>query len=227
MRSSLVDKGRAGRAFGLCIAFFTLFLSISGGATADSFDAAPLASVAAKAPEQRPAPVEACKPAPLIMPPKPAKIPGYAELDPSTGLHVTGTLQEIDALRYRLTVTGKVARRLSLTYDQLRCMRRIEARPSLVCPGYFTDTARWAGVPLKDVIDQANPEKGAKEIRLIGADNYTVSLPLNTAAADGNFLAYEWEGKALPALHGFPLRAVFPQLEGNQWVKWLMRMEVQ
>jgi sulfane dehydrogenase subunit SoxC len=40
------------------------------------------------------------------------------------------------------------------------------------------------------------------------------------------FLAYEWEGKALPALHGFPVRAVFPGLEGNQWVKWLTKIEV-
>jgi DMSO/TMAO reductase YedYZ molybdopterin-dependent catalytic subunit len=41
-----------------------------------------------------------------------------------------------------------------------------------------------------------------------------------------NFLAYEWEGKALPRLHGFPVRAIFPSLEGNQWVKWVVKIEV-
>jgi sulfane dehydrogenase subunit SoxC len=46
------------------------------------------------------------------------------------------------------------------------------------------------------------------------------------AMKPGNFLAYEWEGHALPRLHGFPIRAVLPGLEGNQWVKWIVGIEV-
>jgi DMSO/TMAO reductase YedYZ molybdopterin-dependent catalytic subunit len=42
-----------------------------------------------------------------------------------------------------------------------------------------------------------------------------------------NFLAYELEGKPLPVLHGFPLRAVFPGLEGNKWAKWVVGIEVE
>jgi DMSO/TMAO reductase YedYZ molybdopterin-dependent catalytic subunit len=160
------------------------------------------------------------------MPPTPSKIPGYAQLDPTTGLHVTGTLQEISLGRYGLEVTGLVDHPLRLSYDELRCMPRVTARPTLICPGYFADTASWAGVPLKYVISAAGAKAGAKGVRLIGADNYTVSLSMDRAMADGNFLAYEWEGKAVPRLHGFPLRAVFPGLEGNQWVKWLVRIEV-
>ena len=167
-----------------------------------------------------------CAPAPLIVPPTPAKIPGYAELDPSTGLHVTGTMKEIDVAHYRLEVTGKVSRPLSLTYDELRCMPRVQARPTLVCPGFFTDVATWAGTPLKHIVDLAGPHKDAKEVRLTGADGYSVSRSLADATAPANFLAYEWEGKALPALHGFPVRAVFPGLEGNQWVKWVVKIEV-
>ncbi|HUJ67963.1 MAG TPA: molybdopterin-dependent oxidoreductase [Syntrophorhabdales bacterium] len=167
-----------------------------------------------------------CAPAPLIVPPTPAKLPGYAELDPSTGLHVTGTMKEIDVAHYRLEVTGKVSRSLSLTYDELRCMPRIQARPTLVCPGFFTDVATWAGTPLKHIVDLAGPQKGATEIRLTGADGYSVSRSLADATAPANFLAYEWEGKALPRLHGFPVRAVFPGLEGNQWVKWVVKIEV-
>ena len=30
----------------------------------------------------------------------------------------------------------------------------------------------------------------------------------------------------LPILHGFPVRTVFPALEGNKWVKWLVEIEV-
>ena len=60
----------------------------------------------------------------------------------------------------------------------------------------------------------------------MGADHYATSMSLQAASSGENFLAYEWERKALPALHGFPVRAVFPGLEGNQWVKWLTKIEV-
>ena len=163
---------------------------------------------------------------PLVLPPTPSKIPGYTELDPATGWHVTGTLQEIDLEKYRLEVSGKIDSPLRLGFDELRCMPRVAARPTLVCPGFFSDTASWAGVPLKDVLDLAGVQPGTTGIRLIGADDYSSSLPLSTAMERGNFLAYEWEGKALPRLHGFPVRAILPGLEGNQWVKWLVRIEV-
>ncbi|MGD0662826.1 MAG: molybdopterin-dependent oxidoreductase [Syntrophorhabdales bacterium] len=167
-----------------------------------------------------------CALAPLVVPPTPAKIPGYAELDPSTGLHVTGTMKEIDVTHYRLEVAGKVSRPLSLTFDELRCMPRVQARPTLICPGFFTDVATWAGTPLKYIVDLAGPQEGATGVRLTGADNYSVSRSLSDATAPKNFLAYEWEGKALPRLHGFPVRAIFPGLEGNQWVKWVVKIVV-
>ncbi len=167
-----------------------------------------------------------CTLRPLVVPPTPSKIPGYTELDPTTGLHVTAPLQTVDVERYRLEVTGKVNHPLRLAYDELRCMPRVAARSTLVCPGFFSDTASWAGVSLKYVLEKAGVQAGATGVRLIGADDYSSSLPIGTAKKEGNFLAYEWEGKAVPRLHGFPLRAVFPGLEGNQWVKWLVRIEV-
>jgi DMSO/TMAO reductase YedYZ molybdopterin-dependent catalytic subunit len=167
-----------------------------------------------------------CVLSPLAMPPTPAKIPGYTELDPTTGLHVTGTMKEIDIRQYRLEVVGKVNHPLSLTYDELRCMPRTQARPTLICPGFFSDAATWAGTPLKYIVDVAGPQAGTTGVRLTAADGYSASYALHDATAPGNFLAYEWEGKALPRLHGFPVRAVFPGLEGNQWVKWVVKIEV-
>ena len=163
----------------------------------------------------------------LAMPPMPAKIPGYTELDPTTGLHVTGTVRQIEITGYRLMVAGAVDNPLSLRYDDLRCMPRTEARLKLVCPGFFEDTATWAGTPLRFVLRSAKVRPDAREVHLISADDYSVVVPLKEALSEGNFLAYEWEGKALPALHGFPLRAIFPGSEGNRWVKWLIKIEVR
>jgi DMSO/TMAO reductase YedYZ molybdopterin-dependent catalytic subunit len=147
-------------------------------------------------------------------------------LDPATGLHVTGTAVEIDLDEWRLRVTGNVDNPLSLTYDQLRCTRKIEAYCTLVCPGFFQDEATWAGAPLADVLDLAQVQSRAGGLRLIGADGYTTFVSLEEARAKDAFLAYEWEGEPLPILHGFPLRAVFPELNGNRWAKWLIEIEV-
>jgi hypothetical protein len=45
---------------------------------------------------------------PVIQPTWPQWIPGYTELDPDTGLHMTGTPQRIELAAYRLKITGKV-----------------------------------------------------------------------------------------------------------------------
>ena len=55
-----------------------------------------------------PAALGTCQPPPLVVPTPPLTYPGYTELDPSTGLHMTGSVQRIDVNRYRLQVTGKV-----------------------------------------------------------------------------------------------------------------------
>jgi DMSO/TMAO reductase YedYZ molybdopterin-dependent catalytic subunit len=139
---------------------------------------------------------------------------------------MTGRVQEIDLQRYRLEVTGKVDHPLSLTYDDLRCMPRIETRSTLVCPGFFEDVATWSGASLEYVLELAGVQAGATGIQLTSADGYSTSLPVETAHSGDSFLAYEWEGQPLPILHGFPVRAVFPNLDGNKWVKWLVKIEV-
>lgn len=168
-----------------------------------------------------------CTVPPIVVPTLPDKIPGYTQLDPDTQLHVTGTAQVIELESYTLEITGKVEHALALTYDNLRCMPRIEARPTLVCPGFFQDTATWAGVSLKYILELAGVKDEATGIRLVSADGYSTRVPMEAALSDNNFLAYEWEGEPIPILHGFPVRAIFPELQGNKWVKWLVTIEVQ
>jgi len=163
---------------------------------------------------------------PVVAPTLPAVIPGYTDLDPVTGLHMTGKYQQIDLSTYRLKIMGKVEHLLSLSYDDLRCMPKIESRPTLVCPGFFTDVAAWAGVPLKSILEQAVVLPDATDVRLNSADGYSATITLREALSEENYLAYEWEGEPLPILHGFPVRAVFPHLQGNTWVKWLISIEL-
>lgn len=219
-------------SFSLITALFilTLFLVI-GLQTAQSQEKSPLAETtphkdASKTPSgsvtQTP-----CVLSPIVVPTLPEKIPGYTEIDPETKLHVTGKAQVIDLESYHLEVTGKVSQSLKLKYDDLRCMPGIEDRPTLVCPGFFEDTATWAGASLAYVLQLAGVQEGASRIRLVSVDGYTASVLLEEALSEKNFLAYKLENKPIPILHGFPVRAILPELSGNKWVKWLIRIEVE
>lgn len=162
-----------------------------------------------------------------VVAPTPAPDPGYTQLDGSTGLHVTGSMQLLELDTYRLRVTGKVEPLLELTYDEIRCLPKVEDTPTLTCPGFFVDEATWAGTPIAEVLALTTVQDGATTIKVISADGYTTLLPLEKAQDRANFLAYEWEGEPLPRLHGFPLRVVIPDAQGNQWTKWVVEMEVQ
>lgn len=163
----------------------------------------------------------------LVLPPRPEVIPKHTELDPSTGLHMTGTPQFLNVATWRLRVTGKVDHTLVLAYDELRRMPRLASKDPLICRGYFEDYANWAGASLNAVLDRAGLKRNARTLELVSADGYSTEIGLKDARNGTAFLAYEWEGKALPELHGYPLRAVFPGRSGYDWVKWLVEIRVQ
>ena len=199
------------------IVLFAAFLVGCAAATAT----VPAATLPAATPLPTP-----CNPSPIAVPTPPAEVPGYVELDPATGLHVTGTAPDLDFESYRLEVTGKVEQPLSLTYDELRCLPRIETRCILNCPGFFQDEATWAGASLDALLARAGVQDDARQLRLVSADGYATVVFLDQLTPGEDFIAYEWEGEPIPILHGFPVRAVFPALDGNKWAKWLVRIEV-
>jgi DMSO/TMAO reductase YedYZ molybdopterin-dependent catalytic subunit len=201
---------------------FSLFILLLSIALVGCGATAPMAGT----PAPDPPTAASCNPEPITIPTPPAEIPAYTELDPATGLHMTGTVPEIDFESYRLEVTGKVDRPLSLTYDELRCLPRIERRCILNCPGFFQDEATWAGASLDALLERAGVQADAVRLRLVSADGYATVVFLEQLEPDENFLAYEWEGEPLPIVHGFPVRAVFPAFDGNKWVKWLVQIDV-
>lgn len=161
------------------------------------------------------------------MPTLPAVIPAYTQLDETTGLHMTGTVQKINLADYRLKVSGLVDHPLSLSYDDLRCMPKITTTPVLICQGFFEDVTTWSGVPLSYILGLAGVQKDAHNVTLISADGFETYVTLQVALREENFLAYEWKGEPLPILHGFPIRAVMPSQLGYTWAKWLVEILIE
>jgi DMSO/TMAO reductase YedYZ molybdopterin-dependent catalytic subunit len=163
---------------------------------------------------------------PVIAPTQPAVIPGYAQLDETTNLHMTGRVQQFDASTFRLKISGLVEHPMELTLDDLRCLPKITQRVTTICPGYFEDVATWSGTLLKPLLEQAGIKAEAVSMRLL-SPGYESFLLIEEALREDNFLAYEWEGEPLPILHGYPLRAVMPSFYGAKSTKWLTEISIK
>jgi len=136
----------------------------------------------------------------------------------------------IDSSMWRLMVKGLVENPLTLTYDELKSMSAIEQYATLECVsnevgGDLISTAFWKGVLLKDVLEKARIKPEATYIVFRCHDGYDVGIPLERGL-EGTFLAYEMNGVALPADHGFPLRAIVPGIYGMMNAKWITAIEL-
>jgi sulfane dehydrogenase subunit SoxC len=169
------------------------------------------------------------------------------------GLHYLLThydIPEVDAASWRLEVGGLVERPLSLSLDELRSRPAMEVVVTMECAGNgrahvephvvsqpwlleAVGTARWRGVRVADLLEEAGVGADALEAVFTGLDrgvegdeeqSYERSLPVGVLTGGEALLAYEVNGVPLPPQHGFPLRLVVPGWYGMTSVKWLSRI---
>jgi DMSO/TMAO reductase YedYZ molybdopterin-dependent catalytic subunit len=132
----------------------------------------------------------------------------------------------IDLKTYRLKLTGKVGRPLSLSYDQILKYPSLTETVLLICPGFFANNGRWTGVDFKSLLQEAQIKKEAQYIDVVGAHEKRVRITLKELDQRRIFLAYQVNGETLPRKHGFPLRLVYEDAYGSDWVKYVNEIVV-
>jgi DMSO/TMAO reductase YedYZ molybdopterin-dependent catalytic subunit len=130
---------------------------------------------------------------------------------------------------WSLSVDGLVENPVTLSSDELMSRTAADEFVTLECVsnpvgGNLIGNARWSGVPLADLIDEARPKSEATWVILTCADGYTVGVPLVRARAPTSLLALHMNGERLPRRHGFPVRVLVPGLYGMFHAKWLNRI---
>lgn len=156
----------------------------------------------------------------------------------------------VELNNWNLTVEGEVNRSLKLTMRDIRGFQEVTRTVTLECSGNgraFADppvaglqwekgavgTARWTGIPLRDVLMKAQVQPNAKHVILNGADmpiravpDFVRSIPIEKAMHPDTILAYRMNGAALPVLHGFPLRLIVPGWEAAASTKWIVDIQI-
>ena len=158
----------------------------------------------------------------------------------------------VDATEWRLRIGGLVDRPLEISLGELRAQPSVEIAATMECAGNgrarlephvvsqpwlaeAVGTARWRGVELGPLLEEAGPQDGAAEVVFTGLDQgieggveqqFQRALSLTDAVESGAVLAYEINGEPLPPQHGFPLRLLVPGWYGMTNVKWLTEIEL-
>ena len=139
---------------------------------------------------------------------------------------------QINPSDWELSIDGMVKNKIKLSYDDLLARPMIEVDDTIACVsnwvgGPYVGNARWLGVRLDDLINEAQPSRDADQILSHSVDKFTAGFP--TAALDGRdaIIAVGMNGEILPVKNGFPARLIVPGLYGYvSATKWLSRLEL-
>ena len=130
---------------------------------------------------------------------------------------------------YRLRVEGRVAQPLTLTLDELRALPARTAELPIACVEGWSYSARWTGVPLRDLLRMAGAPADAEVYveSLEERSPYRASWLNRRQAHDADtLLATHLDGETLSPDHGYPLRLIGPGRPGVNQTKWVTRVVV-
>ena len=146
-------------------------------------------------------------------------------------IDISPIVPNINAETWRLSIKGLVDNPMEITYDELKAMPSVEQFSTLSCVsnkvgGDLISNAIWKGVPLKNILEQAQIRPEAEYVVFRCFDGYDVGIPLEKALENGTILAYEMNRATLNPAHGYPLRAIVPNIYGMMNAKWITEIEI-
>ncbi len=140
---------------------------------------------------------------------------------------------QVDPTTWTLRVHGLVEQEVVLRWEDVVALPQKETIATLVCVsnevgGSLIGTARWLGVPIRDILARARPTAEADMVLSRSVDGFTASSPLEALTDERDaLLAIGMNGEPLPLEHGFPARLVVPGLYGYvSATKWVSELEV-
>ncbi|HLL62321.1 MAG TPA: molybdopterin-dependent oxidoreductase [Propionibacteriaceae bacterium] len=140
----------------------------------------------------------------------------------------------IDPADWSLTITGMVDNPFTLDYATLAAKPLVEHMVTLTCVsnevgGDLAGNALWLGFPLRELLAEARPQRGADMVLSTSDDGWTAGTPLEVLTDPDRqaLLAIGMNGAPLPIEHGFPVRMVVPGLYGYvSATKWVTELKV-
>ncbi|MBM3684294.1 MAG: molybdopterin-binding oxidoreductase [Actinobacteria bacterium] len=139
----------------------------------------------------------------------------------------------VDVAGWTLDIGGLVQRPRTLRYADLLEMPLVEEEITLACVSNevgdeLVGNARWTGVPLARLLEEAGVLAEGEQVMSRSVDGWTAGFP-TSVALDGRaaMVAVGMNGEPLPYRHGFPARLVVPGIYGYvSATKWLAAIDL-
>ena len=136
--------------------------------------------------------------------------------------------------KWQLRIHGQVTREVTIGFQDLLRAPLVERDITLMCVsnyvgGDLTSNARWLGMPIRTLLQQAGPLPQANMVLSTSSDGFTAGTPLDVLLDPhrDSLLAIGMNGVPLPIEHGFPVRMVVPGLYGYvSATKWVVDLKV-
>jgi DMSO/TMAO reductase YedYZ molybdopterin-dependent catalytic subunit len=157
----------------------------------------------------------------------PARMPpGQYTTDRFPVLHV-GDIPEYEPGQWDLTIHGLVDHPFTIGFDELTEMPSITPTFDIHCVTKWSkfDTT-WTGVRVRDLFERAGVRPEATHVMEHAEFGYTTNIPLADATTDDAIIAYAFDGGAVEAEHGGPVRVVVPHLYFWKSAKWVRSLEL-
>lgn len=138
---------------------------------------------------------------------------------------IKGTPQ-ININTYILTIDGMVDDPQFLTYEQITSNPNVSKVVMLDCVEGWSYVAKWTGIPVKTLLDEAGVQEDATTVIFYSADGYSTSLELDYLVENNIILGYRLNDVTLPRDHGYPFQLVAEDKYGYKWAKWVTGIEV-
>lgn len=155
------------------------------------------------------------------------------QVTPVSELYVQsiGNSPDVSLDDWKLEISGSVSNNLSFSYLDFQQLEQTTIYNTLVCVGNevggrLTGNCEWTGVKLKTILERAGLLAEALDVVIFARDSYSDSFPVSKAMEGDVILAYKINGEPLPIDHGFPVRAIVPNIYGMKNVKWIDRIEI-
>ena len=133
----------------------------------------------------------------------------------------------VSASGWALKLSGAAGAPYQLSLQELRALASTSQVMTLECisnnvGGDLISTGLFTGVPLRDLLQRAQPRPEAAAVNFRARDGFTESLPLSLVLGAPEILvAHSLDGAPLATGHGFPARVLIPGHYGMKGPKWL------
>jgi DMSO/TMAO reductase YedYZ molybdopterin-dependent catalytic subunit len=136
-----------------------------------------------------------------------------------------GPTPRVDTGSWHFRVTTETGQVRDWDWAAFRALPDEEITVDIHCVTKWSKlTTHWRGVSVDTLLDQA--ETSAQYVLARSYGGYTTNLPLADVRDGQAWVAYEYEGKPLPAEHGGPARLLVPHLYFWKSAKWVQGIDL-